>query len=63
MKSWSAPELPSLSTPGILPTVFDTGARSPRKLTGKDGTAPLYVCEITTYHATHRGQAATCGAF
>ncbi|RAE84369.1 cysteine--1-D-myo-inosityl 2-amino-2-deoxy-alpha-D-glucopyranoside ligase, partial [Burkholderia multivorans] len=63
MKSWSAPELPSLSTPGILPTVFDTGARSPRKLTGKDGTATLYVCGITPYDATHLGHAATYVAF
>ncbi|GAA0034640.1 cysteine--1-D-myo-inosityl 2-amino-2-deoxy-alpha-D-glucopyranoside ligase [Brevibacterium metallidurans] len=63
MKSWSAPDVPVLSTPGILPTVFDTGARSPRTLTGRDGKATLYVCGITPYDATHLGHAATYVAF
>ncbi|WP_137824064.1 cysteine--1-D-myo-inosityl 2-amino-2-deoxy-alpha-D-glucopyranoside ligase [Brevibacterium sp. 2SA] len=63
MKSWSAPELPQLSTTGTVPTVFDTGARSPRRLSGRDGRAALYVCGITPYDATHLGHAATYVAF
>ncbi|MCI4010532.1 cysteine--1-D-myo-inosityl 2-amino-2-deoxy-alpha-D-glucopyranoside ligase [Brevibacterium sp. ZH18] len=63
MKSWSEPQLPRLTSSGKVPTVFDTGTRSPRTLKGRDQKAGLYVCGITPYDATHLGHAATYVAF
>ncbi len=63
MKSWSEPQLPRISHPGTVPTVFDTGSRGPRTLKGNGSTAGLYVCGITPYDATHLGHAATYVAF
>nr|WP_278189626.1 cysteine--1-D-myo-inosityl 2-amino-2-deoxy-alpha-D-glucopyranoside ligase [Brevibacterium sp. ZH18] len=63
VKSWSEPQLPRLTSSGKVPTVFDTGTRSPRTLKGRDQKAGLYVCGITPYDATHLGHAATYVAF
>ncbi|SMX66077.1 L-cysteine:1D-myo-inositol 2-amino-2-deoxy-alpha-D-glucopyranoside ligase [Brevibacterium aurantiacum] len=63
VKSWSEPQLPRLTSSGKVPTVFDTGTRSPRRLKGRDQAAGLYVCGITPYDATHLGHAATYVAF
>lgn len=63
VKSWSEPQLPRLTSSGKAPTVFDTAARSPRKLKVRERSAALYVCGITPYDATHLGHAATYVAF
>lgn len=66
MRSWSAPEVPSLRELGFgkgqAISVFDT---SSRRLQASDprGVARLYVCGITPYDATHMGHAATYLAF
>ena len=62
MRTWSAPEVPSLAVTGPEVSLHDTstGALVP---TRPDGTARLYVCGITPYDATHLGHAATYVAF
>lgn len=69
VKSWSAPEVPTLSDFPVLPpapadsTVYSTSARGPVSGLLNDGQARLYVCGITPYDATHLGHASTYVAF
>lgn len=62
MRSWSAPEVPTLSVVGPEVRVHDT-ARGDRVVTAPTGVARLYVCGITPYDATHLGHAATYVGF
>ncbi|MEJ7831802.1 MAG: cysteine--1-D-myo-inosityl 2-amino-2-deoxy-alpha-D-glucopyranoside ligase [Nocardioides sp.] len=62
MRSWSAPEVPSLPVVGPTVAVHDTttgGLVTP----DPEGAARLYVCGITPYDATHLGHAATYVGF
>lgn len=70
MKSWNAPEIPSLPGTGPVPRVYDSQSRSLRTALasvregqGQGPIASLYVCGITPYDATHLGHAATYLAF
>jgi L-cysteine:1D-myo-inositol 2-amino-2-deoxy-alpha-D-glucopyranoside ligase len=62
MRSWSSPEVPSLSDLGLGEgpslSVHDTSSGAARTV-DPDDTARLYVCGITPYDATHMGHAAT----
>ncbi|MBD8606310.1 cysteine--1-D-myo-inosityl 2-amino-2-deoxy-alpha-D-glucopyranoside ligase [Aeromicrobium sp. CFBP 8757] len=62
MRSWSSPEVPSLSDLGLgegpALSVHDTSSGAARAVDPLD-TARLYVCGITPYDATHMGHAAT----
>lgn len=62
MRSWSAPEVPSLKELGFgegqTPFVFDSSSAALQKSDPK-GQARLYVCGITPYDATHMGHAST----
>ena len=58
MRSWSAPQVPTLSVLGPAVSVEDT-ASAGRVVPTPDGAARLYVCGITPYDATHMGHAAT----
>ena len=62
MRSWSSPEVPSLSDLGLgtgAPlAVHDTSSAALRTV-DPDESARLYVCGITPYDATHMGHAAT----
>ena len=62
MRTWPAPEFPTLPVTGPAVEVHDTatGGRVP---TRPDGAARLYVCGITPYDATHMGHAATYVGF
>jgi L-cysteine:1D-myo-inositol 2-amino-2-deoxy-alpha-D-glucopyranoside ligase len=62
MRSWPAPEMPTLPVHGPAVSLHDTvsGALVP---TRPEGRAGLYVCGITPYDATHIGHAATYVAF
>lgn len=62
MRSWSAPEVPTLPVVGPEVRVHDT-ARGDRVVTAPTGAARLYVCGITPYDATHLGHAATYVGF
>lgn len=62
MRSWSAPEVPTLPVVGPEVRVHDT-ARDDRVVTAPTGAARLYVCGITPYDATHLGHAATYVGF
>ncbi len=66
MRSWSAPDIPSLDALGLgrgpAPQVHDTAAGEAREL-DPEGTARMYVCGITPYDATHLGHASTYLAF
>jgi L-cysteine:1D-myo-inositol 2-amino-2-deoxy-alpha-D-glucopyranoside ligase len=62
MRSWSLPDVPSLSLAGPPVRVHDTATGTlvePRP----EGPARLYVCGITPYDATHMGHAATYVGF
>ncbi|MBC7633439.1 cysteine--1-D-myo-inosityl 2-amino-2-deoxy-alpha-D-glucopyranoside ligase [Aeromicrobium sp.] len=62
MRSWSVPDVPSLSDLGLgvgpAVMIFDTAANGTTP-TDPEGSARLYVCGITPYDATHMGHAAT----
>ncbi len=58
MRSWSAPEVPSLPELGPPVAVHDT-ATGALVVPAPAGPARLYVCGITPYDATHIGHAAT----
>jgi L-cysteine:1D-myo-inositol 2-amino-2-deoxy-alpha-D-glucopyranoside ligase len=62
MRSWSSPEVPSLSDLGLGEgpslSVHDTSSGAARTV-DPDDAARLYVCGITPYDATHMGHAAT----
>jgi len=62
MRSWPAPELPTLAVRGPAVSVHDT-ATGRLVTTRPEGPARLYVCGITPYDATHLGHAATYVAF
>src|SRR5688500_10701129 len=67
MRSWPAPEVPSLPAiglpaPALQLHLHDTGTGSV-KPTQPGRTARMYVCGITPYDATHLGHAATYLAF
>ncbi|WP_019633836.1 cysteine--1-D-myo-inosityl 2-amino-2-deoxy-alpha-D-glucopyranoside ligase [Actinomadura atramentaria] len=67
MRSWSAPEVPSLTAAGLPAAtgplrLYDTAAGGVRA-TRPGPTARMYVCGITPYDATHLGHANTYLAF
>ncbi|NYJ01361.1 L-cysteine:1D-myo-inositol 2-amino-2-deoxy-alpha-D-glucopyranoside ligase [Nocardioides thalensis] len=62
MRSWNAPEVPSLPVAGPSVRIHDTATGGLVDTPG-DGTAGLYVCGITPYDATHLGHANTYVAF
>ncbi len=62
MRSWPAPEIPSLSVAGPPVRLHDTASGRVVE-TRPEGAARLYVCGITPYDATHLGHAATYVAF
>src|SRR4249919_935443 len=62
MRSWSAPEIPTLPVVAPAVRVFDT-ARGEFVESSPSGPARLYVCGITPYDATHIGHAATYVGF
>ena len=62
MRTWPAPEFPTLPVTGPAVEVHDTAAGG-RVPTRPDGAARLYVCGITPYDATHMGHAATYVGF
>ncbi|MDL4777041.1 cysteine--1-D-myo-inosityl 2-amino-2-deoxy-alpha-D-glucopyranoside ligase [Actinomadura xylanilytica] len=67
MRSWSAPEVPSLPDTGLPRAadplrLHDTGTGGVRP-TEPGATARMYVCGITPYDATHLGHANTYLAF
>jgi L-cysteine:1D-myo-inositol 2-amino-2-deoxy-alpha-D-glucopyranoside ligase len=62
MRSWPAPEIPSLPVRGPAVRLHDTATRE-LVATDPHGAARLYVCGITPYDATHLGHAATYVAF
>ncbi|MFC4909443.1 cysteine--1-D-myo-inosityl 2-amino-2-deoxy-alpha-D-glucopyranoside ligase [Actinomadura gamaensis] len=67
MRSWPAPEVPSLPDLGLAGAsgplrLHDTGAGEARP-TDPGPTARIYVCGITPYDATHLGHANTYLAF
>ncbi|WP_433461457.1 cysteine--1-D-myo-inosityl 2-amino-2-deoxy-alpha-D-glucopyranoside ligase [Spirillospora sp. CA-128828] len=67
MRSWPAPEVPSLSDAGLPAaarplSLHDTGTGETRPTTPGE-TARMYVCGITPYDATHLGHANTYLAF
>ncbi|MFK5583432.1 cysteine--1-D-myo-inosityl 2-amino-2-deoxy-alpha-D-glucopyranoside ligase, partial [Serinicoccus sp. LYQ131] len=65
MKTWSTTAVPRLPIEqgGEAVRVHDTASGELRELTGREGTARLYVCGITPYDATHVGHAATYVTF
>ncbi len=63
MRTWNAPEVPTLTAVGPAVRVHDT-ASGGLVTTPPEGTAAgLYVCGITPYDATHLGHASTYIAF
>lgn len=58
MRSWSAPEVPSLAVTAPPVRLHDTSTGG-LVTSAPDGPARLYVCGITPYDATHMGHAAT----
>ncbi|MEO9323847.1 cysteine--1-D-myo-inosityl 2-amino-2-deoxy-alpha-D-glucopyranoside ligase [Nocardioides sp. C4-1] len=64
MRSWSAPEVPSLPVTAPPVSLHDTASGERITPTPADGApARLYVCGITPYDATHLGHAATYVGF
>jgi L-cysteine:1D-myo-inositol 2-amino-2-deoxy-alpha-D-glucopyranoside ligase len=62
MRSWSSPEVPSLSDLGLgtgAPLAVHDTSSAGRRTVDPDESARLYVCGITPYDATHMGHAAT----
>lgn len=67
MRSWPAPEVPSLPDAGLPAadrplSLHDSGTGTVRP-TAPAATARMYVCGITPYDATHLGHASTYLAF
>ena len=62
MRTWPAPDFPTLPVTGPAVAVHDT-ATGGRVTTRPEGPARLYVCGITPYDATHMGHAATYVGF
>jgi L-cysteine:1D-myo-inositol 2-amino-2-deoxy-alpha-D-glucopyranoside ligase len=58
MITWSAPAVPALPGPGLVPEIWDESAR--RRLPAATGPDfRLYVCGVTPYDAAHLGHART----
>ena len=62
MRTWPAPEMPTLPVTGPAVEVHDT-ATGGHVRTRPEGPVRLYVCGITPYDATHIGHAATYVGF
>jgi L-cysteine:1D-myo-inositol 2-amino-2-deoxy-alpha-D-glucopyranoside ligase len=62
VKSWPAPEIPTLPGSGLQLRLFDTASGAVRP-TEPGPTARMYVCGITPYDATHMGHAFTYVTF
>ena len=62
MRSWKAPDLPTLPDRDAVPSLFDSRTQTILQLPDT-GESRLYVCGITPYDATHMGHAATYVAF
>jgi L-cysteine:1D-myo-inositol 2-amino-2-deoxy-alpha-D-glucopyranoside ligase len=62
MRSWPAPDLPTLSATGPDVALHDTSTDA-LVTTSPQGHARMYVCGITPYDATHLGHAATYVGF
>ncbi|MEO6606292.1 MAG: cysteine--1-D-myo-inosityl 2-amino-2-deoxy-alpha-D-glucopyranoside ligase, partial [Aeromicrobium sp.] len=66
MRSWSTPDVPSLSDlghgSGPAVSIYDSASKS-LMASDPEGGARLYVCGITPYDATHLGHASTYLAF
>ncbi|KAB1644262.1 cysteine--1-D-myo-inosityl 2-amino-2-deoxy-alpha-D-glucopyranoside ligase [Gulosibacter chungangensis] len=62
-KTWTSPEVPTLTGTPIPVTLFNTATEQVEVVKTQDGVARLYVCGITPYDATHLGHAATYLAF
>ncbi|MFD5600740.1 cysteine--1-D-myo-inosityl 2-amino-2-deoxy-alpha-D-glucopyranoside ligase [Leucobacter sp. NPDC058333] len=63
MRTWTAPELPTLPGTGVAPKLFNTATERLEHPAMPEGRALLYVCGITPYDATHLGHAFTYLAF
>ncbi len=63
MRTWPAPDVPTLPATGPEVSLHDTPSGQRVTSSPEDGTARLYVCGITPYDATHMGHAATYLAF
>ncbi len=63
MRTWTAPDLPTLPVTGPEVSLHDTVTAGRVTSVPEDGTVRLYVCGITPYDATHVGHAATYLAF
>ncbi|MGI8696850.1 MAG: cysteine--1-D-myo-inosityl 2-amino-2-deoxy-alpha-D-glucopyranoside ligase, partial [Mycobacteriales bacterium] len=61
MRSWTAPQVPTLPGRGIVPLLHDSASGARVAVTGL--RARLYVCGVTPYDATHLGHAATYVTF
>lgn len=61
MRSWTAPQVPTLPGRGIVPLLHDSASGARVAVTGP--RARLYVCGVTPYDATHLGHAATYVTF
>ncbi|MCT1607403.1 cysteine--1-D-myo-inosityl 2-amino-2-deoxy-alpha-D-glucopyranoside ligase [Nesterenkonia massiliensis] len=59
MRSWSAPEVPTLPPLAESLQLHDTAAGDVVPVSSRANTASLYVCGITPYDATHLGHANT----
>src|SRR3982751_4862936 len=62
MDTWTGHDVPTLPGDAVTPRLFDS-ARRAVAVTAPDGAAPMYVCGITPYDATHLGHAATMITF
>lgn len=63
MRTWTAPNLPTLPGRGQPPRLFNTASGRLEHPPLSNERATLYVCGITPYDATHLGHAATYLAF
>lgn len=63
MRTWTAPDLPTLPGLGERPRLYNTATGRLEHPPLSEDQATLYVCGITPYDATHLGHAATYLAF
>ena len=61
MQAWSSRPVPTLPHSSAVPPLqaFDTATQRLVSIGPDTGTAPIYVCGITPYDATHIGHANT----
>ncbi len=62
MRTWPAPQIPTVPGHGDVPLIVDP-LRGVGERSATGPTATMYVCGITPYDATHLGHAATYVAF